>query len=141
LSGIAIFKKHYCNLLKSLPDNYLITLEKLCQCQIVSISNQIVNDIVSSPTFEDANKKILVFLIGCIKADQHILTFCDIMETIVNKDMEAVVHSLRDGKMYLCVCVGSDANNVNIITISMYSNTASFECFTYLQYSSIISMM
>jgi len=47
------------------------------------------------------------------------------METIVNKDMEAVVHSLRDGKY---VCVGSDANNVNIITIVTLLYFFKFRC-------------
>jgi len=101
LLGVAVLKKHYYNLLKSLPDNYMVTMEKLCQYKILQIHGPTVNAIVSCPTFEDANKKILDFLIGCIKKDQHFLIICDVLETLVNKDMMAVVHTIRDGKMFL----------------------------------------
>ena len=101
-SGVAVLKKHYYNLLKSLPDNYMVTMEKLCQSGVAKNSDQTVNAILSWPNAEFANRKILDFLIGCINNDQDLLEFCDRMEALVN--IEDVVHDVRDGKV-LCTCV------------------------------------
>ena len=93
-----MLEKHYNSLLKSLPQNYMVTLVQLCQNEILEIRDQIVDVVVSCPTFEDANRKILDLLIGSIKTDQNFMMFCDLLETLVNEDMKAAVHAVRDGK-------------------------------------------
>ena len=98
-----MLKKHYHNLLKSLPDDYMVTIGKLCESGVAKDNDQTVNTILSWPNAKFVNKKILEFLIGCIENDEHVFTFCERMETIVNN--MAVVHAVRDGKLvcsYVC---------------------------------------
>ena len=97
--GIIALKKHYYNLLKSLPDNFMITMEKLCQSKSLDIDcSKAVDELLSCPSSEDANRKILDMLIDGIEKDRHFFALCVLMEALVDLNMKAAVYAVQDGK-------------------------------------------
>jgi len=99
ISGVAVLKKHYCNLFKSLPDDFISTLEKLHG--LVEIKEGVEDFVVSCGSPEQSNKKIIDLLIAATNgetlSDRNMLAFCDLMEAIVTPEMMEVVHKLRNG--------------------------------------------
>ena len=89
-----MLKKHYYTLLKSFPSDHMISLNRLCQ--LADISDQTVDEIISCSSPQEANEKILDYLIVDIKNDNSLLDFCDAIEKIVGNDSVAL-ESLRVG--------------------------------------------
>ena len=73
ISDVAVLKKYYYELAKSLPEDYMTTLEKVFE--LVNFKEEqrgnIVN-FVSCTTPEDSNKKLLDFLIMLMN-DENLL--------------------------------------------------------------------
>lgn len=92
--GIAVLKKHYNTLLRSLPSDHMITLGRLCKA--IPVDDQVLNDIIASADSPAANKKILHHLILLILNDNSLLDFCNSMETIL-QDVPTVLEPLRNG--------------------------------------------
>jgi len=100
ISDVAVLKKYYLELAKSLPEDYMTTLGKVFESgkfeeeQVCNIAN-----FVSCPTPEESNKKLLDWFIMSMN-EENILEFCDLLENIINPTMEAAVHALRNGMMH-----------------------------------------
>ena len=93
-SAIAILKKHYYNVLRSLPSDHMISLGRLCK--VATVKDTTVDRVVSCSSSREANKEILDTLIYITDRDRKLLKFCNALEKIVGSDSDAV-ESLRSG--------------------------------------------
>ena len=91
--GVAVLKKHYHTLLKSVPEDHMITLGRLSQT--TELSDQTVNQVISCSSSEEANQMILDYIIVTIKCDSDLLEFCTTVEKLLENS--AVVEPLRAG--------------------------------------------
>ena len=74
--------KHYNNLLMSLPEDHMITLERFYDIKMYEISNEAVNEIMSSVNSRWSNKKIFDLLISATKTDCRLLGFSFLVERL-----------------------------------------------------------
>jgi len=93
-----LLKKHYYNLLKCLPEDYIVSLNKLKH--LVKLKEQDLHEIKSCASSEESNKKILDLLILPIQ-DKHLVKFFDVMEALATSHMKTLVQALRSGKIDL----------------------------------------
>jgi len=91
--GVAVLKKHYHTLLKSLPEDHMITLGRLSQN--TELSDQTVDRVISCSSSEESNQQILDHLIMKVKRDNDLLEFCSTVEKL--SETSAVVETLRAG--------------------------------------------
>ena len=95
-TALAILQKHYHTLWRSFPNDHMITLTTLCE--IFKISDDIIDMITSKPTFEEANRVMLDYVIFCTNGDQQMNAFCDLMVKIIdNPKLSKVTGNLRKG--------------------------------------------
>ena len=92
--GIAVLKKHYSALLKSLPEDHMVTLGRLCKA--IPVDDDVIDRVISCEDPAVANKRILLCLIMAVKNDKSLLDFCKSLEAIL-QDMPAVLSPLRNG--------------------------------------------
>ena len=105
---IAVLKKHYHAILRSLPSDHMTSLGRLSQ--VISISDTVVDRIISCSTSQESNGEVLDALIDTTAADGSLVKFCNAVEEIVGS-RSPTVESLRSGKhtcvhtyvrMYIC---------------------------------------
>ena len=93
----AILKKNFASLCHCLPANHSVTVERLKRHGI--LGDQLKCDLDRLPTVDERNTMILVILIRPIQNDVHMLTFCDVLEDVVeNNDSKKFIHNFRSGK-------------------------------------------
>ena len=93
---LAVLKKNYTRLCHCLPQDYMMTLNKLKQ--LVKLSDDFLSKLTDQPTVDLINQKIIASLVISIKSDTDALQLCDIMENIVdNKSSKSHVELLRNG--------------------------------------------
>jgi len=102
ISGLALLKQHYYNLLKCLPDDYMTSLDKLKYLTTIKFKKQHVDDVKSCQSSQNANKKILDILILPLKA-KHLIKFFDTIETLATSEMKKAVQAMKNGKFYVLV--------------------------------------
>ena len=110
--GLAAMKKCYPILVENLPSNHLTSLVRLQDVAI--IPEEIVDNIVPSPSAEIGNKMIVNYLIGLVHTEEHIITFCYFAERMLGEFNKCIcVLNLRNSKkfilsrlhcMYMCIC-------------------------------------
>ena len=88
--------KNYTRLCHCLPQDYMMTLNKLKQLLI--ISDNVLNKLTNLPTVNVINETIIASLMTAIKSDTDALRFCDFMENIVDsKSSKAHIEIFRNG--------------------------------------------
>ena len=93
-AGISVLKKHYNDLLWSLPANAFVTLGKLCNLRL-DINDEVYGYCASLSSLVEVNKTILSVLIYTISNDYQLLSFCCAMK-ILAEDV-SVIKSLTNG--------------------------------------------
>ena len=93
-SAIAVLKKHYYNVLESLPSDHMISLGRLCK--VATIKDATVDRVISCSSSREGNKEILDTLICITHSDHKLTKFCSALEIIVGHASDAV-ESLRSG--------------------------------------------
>ena len=87
-------KAHYHKILRSMPDDYEPTIEKLQDY----LSDEQICDILIISDSTIANKKILDFLIERINCKEQILDLCDQLKKItISHDLNSVIIELQSG--------------------------------------------
>ena len=93
---LAALKRNYIRLCHCLPRDYKKTINKLNQ--LLSLSDNCQNHLASLPSADVANQEIITFLISVLRSDTDALSFCDIVEQLVDeKPSKNVIESLRNG--------------------------------------------
>ena len=93
-AAIAVLKKHYHDVLRSLPSDHMTSLGRLCQ--VTTVTDTTVDKILSCSSSEDSNKEILDVLICMTDNDSGLTKFCDAIEVILGCTSD-VTKSLRSG--------------------------------------------
>ena len=95
---LAVLKKNYTRLCQCLPQDYMITLNKLKQ--ILTLSDDVLSELTNLPTVNDINNAIIGLLMTVIiKSNMDALQFCDVMENIVDSKSKAHIEILRNGNL------------------------------------------
>ena len=95
--AIALFKKHYDNLWRSFPEDYMVTLSTLCD--IFKIDEDTIELITLLPTSEQSNRMMLDYILFIMKGEDRLMNFCDLMELLINnKRLSKIVTELRNGE-------------------------------------------
>ena len=81
-TGTEILKKHYNNLWVSLPEDHMITLGRFYEINICKLSDEAVNQIVSSTNSQWSNCIILNGLILVTKNDNQLLGLSYLIERL-----------------------------------------------------------
>ena len=92
--AIAVLKKHYYDVLRSLPSDHMISLGRLCQ--VATVLDTTVDKIISCSSSEESNREIVDTLIYMTDSDSGLVKFCDALEAIVGRS-SGVIESLRSG--------------------------------------------
>ena len=90
---LGVLKKNYTKLYHCLPQDYMMTINKLKQ--LLRLPDDVLSELTSLPTVNVINEAIIGYLITAIKSDMDALQFCDVMENIVNS--KAHIEILRNG--------------------------------------------
>jgi len=67
---------------RNFPTDHMITLSTMCET--FEIEAEFIGRIISCSSSEEANRIILDHAISISKGDNQIMTFCDLMEKMVN---------------------------------------------------------
>ena len=92
--GIAVLKKYYGALLKSLPEDHMVTLGRLCKT--IPVDDDVVDQVISCEDPSVANKKILHILIMTVENDNNLLDLCNSLRAIL-QEVPTVLSPLRNG--------------------------------------------
>ena len=92
--AIAVLKKHYYDLLRSLPSDHMTSLGRLCQ--VATITDTSVDRVISCGSSRESNRAILDTLIYITDSDEKLIKFCNMLEEIVGCASDAI-ESLRSG--------------------------------------------
>ena len=101
--AIAILKKHYYDVLWSLPSDHMISLGRLCR--VATITDTTVDRIISCSSPKESNREIIDTLIHMTDSDSGLVKFCDALEGIMGGSSD-VIESLRSGQYnqsYMCL--------------------------------------
>ena len=79
---LAVLKENYTRLCRSLPPDYMTTINKLKR--VIKLSHELLDNVTTVPSVDLVNEKIIVGLMVGIKLDQEALKFCDLMKILVN---------------------------------------------------------
>ena len=95
---LAVLKKNYTKLCHCLPQDYMMTLNKLKQ--LLRLPDDVLSKLSNLPSVNDINEAIIGLLMTVIiKTGMDALQFCDAMENIVDiKSSKAHIEILRNGK-------------------------------------------
>ena len=96
---LGVLKKNYTRLCHCLPQDYMMTLNKLKQ--LLRLSDDVLSELSNLPTANDINVTVISFLMtAIIKSDMDALQFCDVMENIADsRSSKAHIEILRNGKL------------------------------------------
>ena len=101
LIGVAALKMHYNNLLMSLPEDHLITLQRFCDIGIYELRDEAVNLIVSSTDSQWSNNIMFNSLISITKNDNQLLGLSFLIERLVTGEAlisdSPKIESFRNG--------------------------------------------
>ena len=101
-TGVATLKKHYNNLWMSLPEDHMITLERLHKMEMYTISDNVIDQIMSSTNSQWSNKKLLNLIISITKNDYQLLGLSFILERLEAGDVLMTdcphIESFRNGR-------------------------------------------
>ena len=100
LTGIATLKMHYNNLLMSLPEDHMITLQRFYNIGIYKLHDEVVNEIVSSTDSQQSNKKMFNLLISIIQNDNQLLGLSFLIERLATAEVLSEcpnIESFRNG--------------------------------------------
>ena len=99
---VAVLKKHYDGLCNCLPKDSTVTLNRIKQHPPAAGHVRGVEEQLLLLPPDHANAMIIVLFIKHLTTDVDVLSFCDIMENVVdNSTSESFIHTLRSGK---CMC-------------------------------------
>ena len=88
-----------------MPDNYHQTLNKL---QLV-ITGDETAEILGIDYPDIANKKILDCLIQKMKNREHMLDFCEHLETVItSQDLKTIISEIKTGNVFLFTSQGTE---------------------------------
>ena len=92
-----VLKKHYHNLWKALPEDYMTSLTRLSQ--LMPLEDRAVDHITCQPTPIGSRMAMLDMVILFKCSDGQLLDICSIMETIIGDEQKVaqVVEPLRIG--------------------------------------------
>jgi len=92
----AVLKKHYEGLCNSLPHDFTVTLKRIRKC--ATVSEGLESRLALLPS-DHANAMIIGLLIRPLPDDVGVLSFCDIMEKVVDSDASReFINNVRFGK-------------------------------------------
>ena len=95
-----VLKKNYTTLCHCLPQDYMMTLNKLKQLITIPDDDQMMSKLINLPTVDLINETIIGLLMTTIKSDMDALQICDVMENIVDsKSSKAHIETLRNGNL------------------------------------------
>ena len=96
---LAVLKKNYIRLCHCLPQDYMMTLNKLKQ--LVRLPDDVLSELTNLPTVNDINEAITgLVMTAIIKSHMDALQFCDVMENIADsKSSKACIEILRNGNL------------------------------------------
>ena len=98
-----VLKRYYNFLWKNFPQDHLVSLGRFCK--LVPLSDDVVDMTVSSSSPEDGNQKLLNICVITIEKDKALLTFCDIVDKIIdNPKLSKIMKIFRDGECP-CSCI------------------------------------
>ena len=86
-TGVATLKKHYNNLLMSLPEDHMITLRRMYDINIYEPRDEVVNQMVSSTDSQWSNKNILNSFISVTQNDNQLLGLSFLIEILATGDV------------------------------------------------------
>ena len=81
-TGVTTLKKHYNNLLMSLPEDHMTTLGRFYDICIYKLHDGVVNQLVSSTDSQWPNKMMLNLLISVTKSDNQLLGLSFLIERL-----------------------------------------------------------
>ena len=92
-----VLKRYYNFLWKNFPQDHLVSLGRFCK--LVPLSDDIVDMIVSSSSPEEGHQKLLNICVITIEKDKALLTFCDIVDKIIdNPKLSKIMKIFRDSE-------------------------------------------
>ena len=95
--GRMVLKRYYNFLWKNFPQDHLVSLGRFCK--LVPLSDDVVDLIVSSSSPEEANQKLLNICVVTIEKDKALLSFCDIVDKIIdNPKLSKMMKIFKDGE-------------------------------------------
>jgi len=97
---LTVLKKNYTRLCHCLPKDYKKTINIIREIQ--RLPDDALNDVTNLPTVDLINEAIIVTLIISIRADLGSLSFCDIMEILVDSEhSKTAIRTLRNGNLHI----------------------------------------
>jgi len=96
LLGRVVLKKYYNFLWQSFPQDHLETLNRICR--LVRVADSLVDTVVSSPTPDEGNQKILNICVLSIDKDNVLIEFSQLIEKIIdNPKLSTMMKIFRRG--------------------------------------------
>jgi len=94
---LPVLRKNYARLCRCLPQDYVITVDKLKQL-MAELPDDYLDQLRSLPTTELINEAIVGNVMCAIKEDEDVFAFCDIVENLCNEiASKRVIEALRNG--------------------------------------------
>jgi len=94
---VAVLKKNFVGLCHCLPNDHRITIRGLKRSGTLVESLQ--HDLDHLSSIEERNGMIITIMISPLQEDIQVLTFCDVLEDVVNSNTsKKFVCNLRSGK-------------------------------------------
>ena len=89
---------HYDTLWQNFPQDYLITLSRLCD--LLPVDERLVETIALYPTTDQdvANRRILNAALSNVKRDNELMGFCVLVEKLIgNPNKNKIIEKFRSG--------------------------------------------
>jgi len=80
--GVTALKKHYHNLLMTLPEDHMITVGRFCDFNMYKIPDEVLDQIVSSTNSQWSNELILNVIISATNNDYQLLGLSFLIERL-----------------------------------------------------------
>jgi len=94
--GVTALKKHYHNLLMTLPVDHTITVGRFCDFNMYKIRDEVFDQIVSSTNSQWSNKKILNLIISVTNNDYQLLGLSFLIERLATGDVLSDCHNMEE---------------------------------------------
>ena len=93
---IPILKKNFVGLCRCLPEDYIVTLERLKTG--ATVDDGLALDLSQLSSADERNEMIIALMLKPLKSDVQVLGFCDLLEVAVDSvTSKKFVHNLRAG--------------------------------------------
>ena len=93
---VAVLKKNFVELCRCLPKDHVETIKRLKRR--VRVGDRLKHDLDLLPSIDERNGMILAIMLGPLHSDVQVLTFCDVLEDVVdNSTSKKFIHKLRSG--------------------------------------------